>query len=43
MDNIRIDLREMEWDCVDWIDMAQDMDQWMTLVNTVILVNLRAP
>jgi hypothetical protein len=21
--------------CVDWIDMAQDRDQWRVLVNTV--------
>jgi hypothetical protein len=27
LDNIKIDLREIEWDCVDWIDMAQDRDQ----------------
>jgi hypothetical protein len=30
-----MDLREIEWDGVDWIDMAQDMDQWRALVNTV--------
>jgi hypothetical protein len=26
-DNIKMDLREIEWDGVEWIDMAQDMDQ----------------
>jgi hypothetical protein len=28
MDNIRMDLRKIGWDDVDWIDMAQDRDQW---------------
>jgi hypothetical protein len=36
-----VDLKETEWDDVDWIDMAQDGDQWMALVNTVL--NLRVP
>jgi hypothetical protein len=27
VDNIKKDLREIEWDGVDWIDMAQDRDQ----------------
>jgi hypothetical protein len=26
-------LREIKWDGVDWIDMAQDRDQWKALVN----------
>jgi hypothetical protein len=30
------DLTEIEWDGVDWIDMAQDKDQWRALVNTVL-------
>jgi hypothetical protein len=41
VDNITMDLRETGWDGVDWIDMAQDMDQWRALVNTVL--NLRVP
>jgi hypothetical protein len=28
VDNIKIDLREMEWDSMDWNDLAQDRDQW---------------
>jgi hypothetical protein len=36
MDNIEVDLRDMRWDDVDWVDMAQDMDQWRALVNTVL-------
>jgi hypothetical protein len=41
VDNIKKHLREIGWDGVDWIDMAQDMDQWRALVNTVL--NLRVP
>jgi hypothetical protein len=36
-----MDLREIEWDRLDWIDMAQDRNQSMVLVNTVI--NLWVP
>jgi hypothetical protein len=39
VDNIKMDLTETGWDGVDWIDMAQDRDQWWALVNTVM--NLR--
>jgi hypothetical protein len=31
-----MDLREIGWDDIDWIDLAQDRDQWRVLVNTVI-------
>jgi hypothetical protein len=41
LNNIKMNLREMGWDGVDWIDMAQDRDQWRALVNTVL--NLRVP
>jgi hypothetical protein len=27
-DNIRMDLREIGWGGIDWIDLAQDRDQW---------------
>jgi hypothetical protein len=36
VDNIKIDLREIEKDGVDWIDLANDRDQWRVLVNTVM-------
>jgi hypothetical protein len=36
VDNIKMNLREIGWDGVDWIDMAQDRDQWRALVNTVM-------
>jgi hypothetical protein len=41
VDNINLDLREIGWNGVDWIDRAQDRDQWRALVNTVL--NLRVP
>jgi hypothetical protein len=40
-DNIRMDLREIGWSGVDWIDLAQDRNQWRAPVNTVM--NLRVP
>jgi hypothetical protein len=40
-DNIRMDLKEIGCGGMDWIDLAQDRDQWMALENTVI--NLRVP
>jgi hypothetical protein len=36
VDNIKIDLREIGCGGVDWIDLAQDRDQWRALVNTVM-------
>jgi hypothetical protein len=41
VDNIKIDLRERGWHGMDWINLAQDRDQWRALVNTVM--NLRVP
>jgi hypothetical protein len=35
-DNIRMDLRVIGWGGMDWIDLAQDRDQWKALVNTVM-------
>jgi hypothetical protein len=36
VDNIKMDIRDIGWDGVDWIYMAQDRDQWRALVNTVL-------
>jgi hypothetical protein len=41
MDNIKMDLREIGWDGMDWIDLTQDRYKWKALVNTVM--NLRVP
>jgi hypothetical protein len=36
-----MDLREIGWDDMDWIDTTQDSDQWRALVNMVM--NLQVP
>jgi hypothetical protein len=41
VDNIKMDLGEIGWDGVEWVDLAQDRDHWRALVNTVM--NLRVP
>jgi hypothetical protein len=41
VDNIKMDTGEIGWDGRDWIELAQDRDQWRALVNTVM--NLRVP
>jgi hypothetical protein len=43
VDNVKLYLivREIGCDGVDWIDLAQDRDQWRALVNTIM--SLRVP
>jgi hypothetical protein len=41
MDNIKMNLREIGWVGMDWIDLAQNRDQWRALMNTVM--NLQVP
>jgi hypothetical protein len=41
VDNIKMNLREIGWDGMDWIDLAQDKDQLRAVVNTVM--NFRVP
>jgi hypothetical protein len=36
-----MDLTEIEWDGVDWIDVTHDRDEWRAVVNTVPI--LRVP
>jgi hypothetical protein len=40
-DNIKMDLQEVGWGGMDWIDMAQDWDRWRALVSAVMY--LRVP
>jgi hypothetical protein len=41
LDSIKINLRELGWGGMDWIDLPQDRDQWRALVDTVM--NFRVP
>jgi hypothetical protein len=41
VDNINIELRDIGWCDMDWIDLTEDRDRGRVLVNTVM--NLRTP
>jgi hypothetical protein len=41
VDDIKMDIIEIEWDGIYWIDLAKDRYQWRALVNTVM--KLRVP
>jgi hypothetical protein len=41
VDDIKMDLREIGWDGMDLIDLAQDRDQWRALVNAVMKLFVR--
>ena len=40
-DNIKMDLREVERGCGDWMKLTQDRDRWRALVSTIM--NFRVP
>jgi hypothetical protein len=40
-DNIKMDLREKGWVGMDWINLAQDRDQWKAPVNTIMNLRVR--
>jgi hypothetical protein len=39
-DNIKMDIREIGWYGTNWIDLAQGMDEWTALVNTVMILRI---
>jgi hypothetical protein len=41
VENIKMDITEIGWDGMNWIDLVQDRDQWRSVVNMVI--NLWVP
>ena len=41
VDNIKMDLQDMGWGDIDWIELAQNRDRWRALVNAVM--NVRVP
>jgi hypothetical protein len=41
VDNSKMDILEIGWGGVDWIDLGQDRDKWRPLMNAVM--NLRVP
>jgi hypothetical protein len=41
VDIFKMDVRDIGWGSMDWIDLAKDRDQWRTVVN--MLMNLQVP
>jgi hypothetical protein len=42
-DGIRMDLREIGWRSVEWIQLAQNRDRWRAFVNTVMNLRVLSP
>jgi hypothetical protein len=40
-DNIKVDLQEVRFGVIDWIELVQNRDRWRALVNAAM--NLRVP
>jgi hypothetical protein len=39
-DNIKMDLRKIGWEVVDYGRLAQDRDKWQALMNTIMNIQL---
>jgi hypothetical protein len=42
-EGIRMDLREIGLECVDWIRLSQDRDRWRAVVSAVMSLRVLAP
>jgi hypothetical protein len=42
-DGLKMDLREIGWECVEWIHLALDWGRWRVLVNAVMNLRVLAP
>jgi hypothetical protein len=42
-DGIKMDLREIGWEGVEWIHLAQDRDHWRAVVNAMMNLRVLAP
>jgi hypothetical protein len=40
-DKTKMDLREIGWGGMEWINVTQDRDQWRALVTTVMILRFR--
>jgi hypothetical protein len=39
-DNIKMDFRDIVWEAMEWIHLAEDRDRWQAVVNTVVKLRL---
>jgi hypothetical protein len=42
-DGIKMDLREIGWGGVEWIQLAQDRDRWRAVVSAVMNLRVLGP
>jgi hypothetical protein len=42
-DGVKMNLRETDRECVEWIHLAQDRDRWRAVVKTVKNLRVLAP